>query len=67
MVEYYQVLRLFRMKKKPERWSCIRLEYDFRNSNACQSVYFSAMLVSTFNNTIENTAHHTLVFEIQAK
>lgn len=55
------------MKKKLERWLCIRLEYDFRNSNVCQLVYFFVMLVFIFNNIIENIVYYILVFEIQVK
>lgn len=66
LVKCYQISRLFGMEK-PYRSSCIRSECDFRNSNTCQLVQFSIMLISTFTNSIENTAHHTLIFEIQAK
>lgn len=47
--------------------ACIRSECDFQNRVMCQTGYFSVMLISTFINSVENNAQHTLSFEIQAK
>ena len=66
MPEYYQIAGLFRTEK-PERWPCIRssliLETELLESPGNSSVMFISNLIDS----IENTAHHTLGFEIQAK
>lgn len=67
MPEYYQIAGLFRTKKNRKmtmlQVKSLILEIELLESPG----YSSVMFISNLIGSIENTAHHTLGFDIQAK